>query len=107
MVDGDADSLALDMPAEEAKDERRLKRPGAPLRPMAVGGRSIQERAVATLLAVLIAKHMARGRDACLSISFALLTAGVGQKADIGDGVGNLRATGAAGGCIGNRVSNR
>jgi len=73
---------------------------------MADGGRSTQDLTLAALLAIDMAEHMARGRDAFRSISPAILTAGVGQNEDMGDGVVSLNAVGATGGCIANRDSN-
>jgi hypothetical protein len=97
--EGDAATLAYE--AEVAKDDRRLNCPGAPVYPIADGAMSTHIRDVA----IDIAEHMARGRPAYLSMSLAELAAGVEQAEDIGEGVGSLRAIGAAGGCMTNRGS--
>jgi hypothetical protein len=99
-VDGDAIPLMTDWPEVDARDERRLNLPGAPVSPRDEGGISMQKRALATLLAMFIAEHIARGLVDCRSISFATLAAGVGQNDDIGDGVGSLNPIGADGGCM-------
>jgi len=66
---------------------------------MADGGKSTQDRTLAAQLAIDMAEHMALDRG-LLSMSPTILTAGVGQKEDMGDGVVNLNAAGATEGCI-------
>jgi len=97
--DGEATALAQETVV--AKEDRRLNCPGAPVYPIADGGRSMHIRDVARDMA----EHIARGRPTYRSMSLAELAAGVGQADDIGDGVGSLSAIGAAGGCIANRGS--